>query len=152
MTRVDNTIEIAAPLDRVAAFFVPQRMPYWYGSEVETEFEVLGGASDFCAGQKIRITGKMLRKPVRLTVVVTRYAMREILEWQFRDEYGIRGTQRWLLESASPAATRVTMADEYELPSRGRFARLADRFWMRPGVARRARAYLAKLKKLAERA
>ena len=64
MTRVESTMEVAAPLDRVAAFFVPQRMPYWYGAEMDAEFEVQGGEAGFCAGQKVRITGKILRKEI----------------------------------------------------------------------------------------
>lgn len=151
MTRVETSVEIAAPGDRVAAFFVPQRMVYWYGSEMDTEFEVQGGEADFHLGQKVRISGKMLRKQITLTVVITRYAEGRQLEWQFRDEYGIRGLQCWEIAALSSEKTRVTMSDEYELPSRGRLARIADKFWMRPSVARRARAYLAKLKKLAER-
>lgn len=150
MTRVESSIEIAAPLNRVGAFFVPQRMVYWYGPEMDAEFEVQGGESDFRVGQKVRITGKVLRKQITLTVVVTRCA-EGLLEWKFRDEYGIRGLQCWEIAALSPAETRVTMCDEYELPSGGSLARIADKFWMKPSVARRARAYLTKLKKLAER-
>lgn len=152
MTRIENSIEIAAPPSRVAAFFVPQRMPYWFGSEMNAEFEVQGGDADFRNGQKVRITGKMLRNEVSLTTVVTRYTMGRVLEWQFRDEYGIRGMQRWEIAPAEGGGTRVTATDQYELPSRSRLARLADRFWMRPNASRRARAHLLKLKKIAERA
>ncbi len=151
MTRVETSIEIAAPAGRVAAFFVPQRMPYWFGAEMKSEFEVQSGESDFAVGQKVRITGKILRKEVALTVVITRYEAGGVLEWKFRDEHGIRGMQRWGL-SPSPRGTKVSATDEYQLPSQGRVARLADKFWMRPNIARRARAHLLKLKKLAERA
>jgi len=151
MTRVETSVEIAAPVDRAAAFFVPQRMVYWYGSEMDAAFEVQSGEADFRIGQKVRITGKMLRKEISLTVVITRFTEGRLLEWQFRDEYGIRGLQRWEIAALSSEKTRVAMCDEYELPSRGRFARIADKFWMKPSVARRSRAYLAKLKQLAER-
>lgn len=151
MSRVESSIEIAAPSDRVGAFFVPQRMPYWYGAEMNAEFEVQEGAADFCAGQKVRITGKVLRKEISLTVVITRYTDGRLLEWKFRDEYGVRGTQCWEILPAGAHRTRVTLCDEYALPSPGRLAKLADKFWMRPNIARRARLHLLKLKKLAER-
>ncbi len=150
MARVESRIEIAAPLSRVAAFFVPQRMVYWYGAEMDAEFEVQGGEADFRTGQKVRITGHVLRKEVTLTVVVTAYEMGRVLEWKFRDEYGVRGMQRWELE-ATEQGTRVTATDEAELPARGRLAQLADRFWMRPNIARRAKMHLQKLKKIAEK-
>lgn len=150
MTRVESSVEIAAPADRVAAFFVPQRMPYWFGAEMDAEFEVQDGESDFRAGQKVRITGRVLRREVKLTVVVTRTLDGRMLEWRFRDEYGIRGLQRWEV-TATPRGTLVRATDEFELPSRSRLARLAERFWMRPSVSRRARTHLFELKKLAER-
>ncbi len=155
MTRVEASLDVNSPLSRVAVFFVPQRMPYWYGAEMQAEFDVLGGESDFRVGQKIRVTGKILRKEVVLTVVVTRYKPGSVLEWRFRDEHGIRGLQRWEIEAVehgNDEHTQVTEINEYELPSRGRFARLTDKFWMRPSIARRTRANLLKLKKLAERA
>lgn len=154
MTAVETSLDIAAPRSRVAVFFVPQRMPYWFGPEMQAEFEVLSGESDFRVGQKIRITGKLLRKEVRLTVVITRYELGRVLEWRFRDEHGIRGLQRWELdavEHGNNEHTQVTETNQYELPSAGRFARLADKFWMRPNIARRARIHLRKLRQLAER-
>jgi hypothetical protein len=59
--------------------------------------------------------------------------------------------QRWEIVAGERGPARVTATDEYALPSRSRLARLADRFWMRPSVSRRARVYLLRLKKLAER-
>ena len=94
MSRVETSIEIAAPANRVAAFFVPQRMTYWYGTEMNAVFEVQGGEADFRAGQKVRITGRVLRKEISLTVVITRFTFGRLLEWQFRDEYGVRGLQK----------------------------------------------------------
>jgi hypothetical protein len=149
MAKLRFTVEIAAPRDRVAAFFVPQRMPYWYGADIHAEFEAQGGASEFRNGVKLRITGRAARREVSLTVVVTRYKEGCLLEWQFRDACGVRGLQCWELESTS-AGTRVVMRDEYELP--GRLGKVADKLLTRHAVARRDRLYLTKLKKLAERA
>ena len=128
MAQVNLSVEIAAPAWRVAAFFVPQRMPYWYGAEMDAEFEVAGGAADFAAGQKVRISGRVLRREVALTVVITRCEPGRILEWKFRDEYGIRGTQQWEWGKSKEGTTRVTMHDEFELPQKGRLAKLAERF------------------------
>ena len=152
MARVNLTIDIATPGWRVAAFFVPQRMPYWYGAEMDAEFEVAGGAADFAVGQKVRISGRVLRREVSLTMVITQYRPGRVLEWKFRDEYGIGGTQRWEWNESKEGTTRVTLHDEFELPQKGHLAKLAERFWMRPSVARRGRLHLAALKRLAERA
>ncbi|GEM_PF-552369 len=179
MAEVNLSVEIEAPLWRVAAFFVPQRMPYWYGAEMGSCFEVSGGQADFAVGRKVRISGRVLGRGVALTVVITRCEPGRLLEWRFRDEYGIRGAQRWELASAmrgaslperragnalggrgqasSPAEasgerTLVSLHDEFELPQKGRLARLAERYWMRPNVARRDRQHLQLLKRLAERA
>jgi len=151
MSRVESSIAIAASASRVAAFFVPQRMPYWYGAEMNAEFEVQDGASDFSLGQKVRITGKLLRKEVALTVVVTCYTFGRLLEWKFRDAYGVKGMQRWEILPEADERARVTLCDEYQLPASGRLAKLADKFWMRPNIARRAKLHLTKLKKIAER-
>ena len=156
MARLDFTIEIAAPIDRVGAFFVPQRMPYWYGVEMESCFEVQGGAADFRAGQKMHISGKLGRREVSLTAVVTEYREQRVLEWRFQDAYGVRGLQRWELEPfpipsrRDAGRTRVRLRDEYELPSR--FGRVFDWLITRHAVARRDRGDLARLKTLAERA
>lgn len=147
MARLEFTLDVAAPADRVFVFFIPQRMPYWYGYEMEMHFEVQGGAAEFQVGQKVRLTGRLGARDVSLTAVVTRYQWQRVLEWQFRDEYGVRGLQRWEVEPAA-AGTRLTMYDEYELP--GRFGRLFDALVMRWNVARRDRRWLEKLRRLAE--
>jgi len=148
MAKLAFEVVIAAPLDRVAAFFVPQRMPYWYGAEMHAEFEVQSGAADFALGQKIRITGSMAGRAVTLTAVVTAFEPGRLLEWRFTDAYGIRGLQCWQL-TADAVSTRVAMRDEYEMP--GALARFFDALVTRHTVARRDRAWLAKLKQLAER-
>jgi hypothetical protein len=148
MAKLVMQMEIAAPADRVAVFFVPQRMPYWLGGEMQAEFEMQGGAADFAVGQKVRITGRMSGKEVALTAVVTAFHPARLLEWRFTDAYGIRGLQRWELH-AHGEITCVEMRDEYEIPSA--FGRLLDRLFTRHAVARRDHAWLAKLKQLAER-
>jgi len=164
MARILEHIQIAAPVDRVAAFFVPQRMVYWYGTEMQAEFEVQDGAADFSAGQKVRITGRVASREVKLTAVVTRYVPLQTLEWRFRDEYDIRGVQRWDLESVRPArvargaaqrdadspfATRVVMLDDYTMP--GRFGKWWDRLVMHRAVRKRNRAWLDALRRVSER-
>jgi hypothetical protein len=94
------SVDIAAPRDRVFVFFVPQRMPLWYAPEMETEFEVQGGESDFRVGQKVRITGHLGKREVTLTAVVQRYDWLHALEWEFQDAYGVRGRQIWEVEDA----------------------------------------------------
>ncbi len=147
MARLESSVEIAALPDRVFVFFVPQRMPYWYGAEMDARFEVQGRAADFAVGLKVRIAGQWRGKEVTHTAVVTRYEWGRLLEWQFRDAYGVRGLQRWELEP-TPAGTRVRLRDEYELP--GRLGRIADWLLTRHAVARRDRGELARLKRLAE--
>jgi len=156
MARLEFSVDIAAPQDRVAAFFVPQRMPYWYGAEMEVSFEVQGGAADFQVGQKVRINGQLRGREVSHVAVVTRFEPGRALEWRFQDAYGVKGLQRWELESipigeggchSEPAAAgeesqgfsssptpRVRMLDEYELP--GFFGRIADTFFMRSASPR----------------
>ncbi|HEV3220083.1 MAG TPA: SRPBCC family protein [Candidatus Acidoferrales bacterium] len=152
MSVVEQTIEIAAPPNEVFVFFVPQRMPYWYGAEMDCHLEVLGGESDFGAAQKVRVSGHfkgwLAKKEVSHTAVIVRYETPDVLEWRFEDAYGVRGLERWELEP-TPSGTRVAMRSEYEMP--GRAARIADWLITRHAVARRNRDYLARLKKLAER-
>jgi len=93
-------VNIAAPRDRVFVFFVPQRMPLWYLPEMQTEFEVTGGESDFRTGQKVRITGRLGSREVSLVAVVQRYEWLRALEWDFQDAYGVRGRQIWEVEDA----------------------------------------------------
>jgi uncharacterized protein YndB with AHSA1/START domain len=152
MTIVEQTIEIAAPPNEVFVFFVPQRMPYWYGPEMECYLEVSGGEADFRVAQKVRVTGhfkgKIGAKQIAHTAVVTRYDTPRLLEWRFEDAYGVRGVERWEL-APTASGTRVTMRSEYELP--GRMGRIVDWLITRHAVARRNRGYLARLRKLAER-
>jgi uncharacterized protein YndB with AHSA1/START domain len=148
MADLSFAIEIAAPPNLVFAFFVPQRMPYWYGAEMEACFEVLGGASEFEMGLKIRITGRVGSKQVSHTAVVTGYEWGRRLEWQFQDAYGVRGLQSWEV-SASAQDSRVVMRDRYEMP--GRLGGFVDRLVTRHAVARRDRRDLERLKQLVER-
>jgi hypothetical protein len=148
MARLRFEERIVATPALVAAFFVPQRMPYWYGHEMKSEFEILGGASDFAAGQKVRIRGRLGAREVTLTAVVTSHEFGRTLEWQFQDQYGVKGKQSWEI-AAQDDATLVRMHDDYEMP--GRFARIVDALLTRHAVARRDRAWLARLARLAER-
>lgn len=148
MADLEFEIQIAAPPNLVAAFFIPQRMPYWYGAEMQCVFEMQSGAADFEAGQKIRITGRAGRREVSLTIVVMRYEWGRSLEWRFQDAYGVRGVQSWEL-SAAEQGTRVRMRDCYDLP--GRFGRVFDWLLTRRAVAQRDRAWLARLQRLVER-
>jgi hypothetical protein len=148
MALVELSIEIAATPNEVFLFLVPQRMIYWYASEMAAEFEVSGGASDFAVSQKVRITGKLGKKEISHTAVITRYEWLRVLEWQFDDAYGVRGLERWQLDP-SATGTHVTMRSEYEMP--GRFGRAVDWLITRHAVTRRNREYLARLKKFAER-
>jgi hypothetical protein len=147
MAALEIVTEISAPPNLVSAFFVPQRMPYWYGADMESCFEVAGGACDFAAGQKVRISGTLGAREVTLTVVIVRYDHGKFLEWRFQDAYGVRGVQSWEI-AASAAGTRVTMRDRYEMP--GRIGRMFDWLLTRHTVARRDRDYLARLKRLVE--
>jgi uncharacterized protein YndB with AHSA1/START domain len=147
MAALEIVTEISAPPNLVFAFFVPQRMPYWYGAEMESCFEVAGGAADFAAGQKVRISGKLGARRVTLTVVIVRYDCGRFLEWRFQDAYGVRGVQSWEV-AASAAGTCVTMRDRYEMP--GRIGRILDWLLTRHAAARRDRDYLARLKRLVE--
>lgn len=148
MARLEFSQRISATAALVSAFFVPQRMPYWYAYEMKAEFEILGGASDFAAGQKVRIVGRLGTREVALTTVVTRYEFGRALEWQFQDQYGVKGKQSWEIAPQNESAV-VHMHDEYEMP--GRIARIADALLTRHAVARRDRGWLARLARLAER-
>jgi len=152
MTIVEQSIEIAAPPNEVFVFFVPQRMPYWYGAEMECQLEVSGSEADFRLAQKVRVSwhlkGFLGGKKIAHTAVVTGYESPRILEWRFEDRYGVRGTEHWELKP-TPAGTRVTMRSEYSMP--GIIARIVDQLFTRHAVARRNREYLARLRKLAER-
>jgi hypothetical protein len=123
-------------------------MPLWYGTEMNSHFEVQGGAPDFAVGQKVQITGKLGTREVSLTVVITAYRWEKLLEWQFQDSYGVRGLQRWELESTA-SGTRLQMRDSYQMP--GLSGRLIDAAFTRFAVAQRDRSWLDRLQRLAER-
>ena len=148
MAELSFRIEIDAPADRVAAFFVPQRMAYWYGYDIEAQFEIAHDAPEFHVGQKVRIIGRVIGKEFSLTTVVMRYEPGRVLEWRFKDAYDVRGMQVWDIEPAGKK-TGVFMRDVYTFP--GRLGRFFDAILMRYGVARRDLRWLARLKKLAER-
>jgi polyketide cyclase/dehydrase/lipid transport protein len=152
MAKLDSTIEIAASPADVFVFFVPQRMAYWYGKEMDGEIDVHCGAPEFCLSQAVRITGKLGKKEVAHTAVITRYEWGRLLEWRFEDSYGVRGLERWEIQAANGpgSGTHVHMRSEYELP--GKLGRAVDWVFTRHAVARRNYEYLARLKKLAERA
>ena len=152
-------VEIAAPRDRVFVFFVPQRMPLWYAPEMDTQFEVSGGESDFRVGQKVRISGRLSGREVSLVAVVQRYEWLRALEWDFQDAYGVRGRQIWEVEdlpgiggagkAPGPVrTTRVAMHEWYKFP--GRLGRWLDPILMRPSIRARDRRMLERLKRLAE--
>ena len=148
MAYVELATQISTTPNEIFVFFVPQRMPLWYGTEMDAHFEVQGGASDFAVGQKVRITGKLRSYDVALTVVITAYEWEHHLEWQFQDSYGVRGMQRWDLQPLA-GATKVIMRDEYVMPST--FGKIFDRLVTRRAVELRDRAWLDRLKRFAER-
>ena len=151
-------IELRQPISatprHVFAFFVPQRMPYWYGPEMESCFELLDGASDFALGQKVRISGNVGGRSVSHTAVVTGFYPGSLLEWRFQDAHGVRGVERWQLEGVwagsvgLPEHTLVHFLGQYEFP--GRLGRLLDRLVTRRAVARRSGDYLLRLAALVE--
>jgi hypothetical protein len=141
-------VDMAASPNLVFAIFVPQRMPHWYGTEMNSHFEVQGGASEFQAGQKVRISGTVRGREVALTVVIVEYEWLRVLDWRFQDSYGVRGMQRWEV-APSGAGTRLCMMDRYEMP--GRWGRLVDWILTRHAVDRRDRDSLARLRRLVER-
>jgi hypothetical protein len=148
MADLTFSLSIAAAPNEVFVFFVPQRMPLWYGTEMDARFEVQGGAPDFAAGQKVRITGRLRQYEMTLTVVITAYEWERLLEWRFQDSYGVRGKQRWELQGIA-GKTQLTMRDSYQMPSA--FGRLFDKIFTRFAVTQRDRAWLARLQQLAER-
>jgi len=147
MANLEFVREFAVPPKEIFVFFVPQRMPLWYGTEMNSCFEVQGGAYDFATGQKVRITGRLSAREVTLTVVIAAYEWERLLEWQFQDSYGVRGKQRWELQKTG-STTKVTMRDQYKMP--GRTGKIVDRFFARYGVAARDRSWLDRLQRLAE--
>ena len=154
MTRIETSVQIAAPAELVFAFFVPQRMPYWYGADMQACFEVQDGASDFAVAQKVQITGNLGKREVSHTAVVTALQQAHLFEWRFRDRYGVVGLERWELErldalsSQRPQKTVVRMRSDYKMP--GLLGKAMDWLVTRHAVARRNENYLARLKRYAE--
>jgi uncharacterized protein YndB with AHSA1/START domain len=156
MGKIELSQHIAAPPRHVFAFFVPQRMPYWYGAEMGSCFEVQDGAADFALGLKVRISGSLAGHTVSHTAVVTGFEPGRLLEWRFQDAYGVRGLERWTLTDvtadpgdAAPPQTLVSFVSQYELP--GRLGRLLDFVWTRRALVRRSSDYLRRLARLVER-
>jgi uncharacterized membrane protein len=154
MARIETTMQIAAPPDVIFAFFVPQRMPYWYGAEMQACFTVQDGAADFSVAQKVQITGNLGKREVSHTAVVTALQQARLFEWRFKDRYGVVGLERWELErvdapaSQHPLKTVVRMRSEYTMP--GVLGKAMDWLITRHAVARRNENYLARLKRYAE--
>ena len=72
MATLQITEAIAVPPEHVYVFFVPQRMPYWYGVEMDSRFEMMMGcASDFFVGSRFRISGRVGNKEVSQNARVT---------------------------------------------------------------------------------
>jgi hypothetical protein len=148
MAHLEFSRDFSVAPNEIFVFFVPQRMPLWYGVEMNAHFEVQGGAPDFAIGQKVRITGDLGQWPVTLTAVVTAYQWERLLEWQFQDSYGVRGLQRWELESL-PSGARLRLRDSYRMP--GLTGRILDAIFTRFAVSKRDNAWLDRLQHLAER-
>ena len=154
MARIETSVQIKASAEVVFAFFVPQRMPYWYGADMQSCLEVQDGAADFAVAQKVRITGKLGKREVSHTAVVTGLQQARLFEWRFRDRFGVQGMERWELEkvgdsSSQPAAkTVVRMRSDYAMP--GLLGKAMDWLVTRHAVARRNQEYLARLKRYAE--
>jgi hypothetical protein len=154
MARIETSVRIAAAPEVVFAFFVPQRMPYWYGADMQAFFEVQDGASDFAVAQKVHIAGNMGKRGVSHTAVVTALRQARVFEWRFSDRYGVKGLERWELEqvgataSKSAPATSVRMVSDYTMP--GLVGKAMDWLLTRHAVARRNANYLARLKRYAE--
>jgi uncharacterized membrane protein len=154
MARIETSVQIAASAEVVFAFFVPQRMPYWYGADMQAFFEVWDGASDFAVAQKVHITGILGKREVSHTAVVTALQQARLFEWRFRDRYGVVGLERWELERLDapspqrPPKTVVRMRSDYTMP--GLVGKTMDWLMTRHAVARRNENYLARLKRYAE--
>src|SRR5579863_8576769 len=141
MARIETSVQIAAPAEVVFAFFVPQRMPYWYGADMQASLAVQEGAADFAVAQKVRITGNLGKREVSHTAVVTALQQARLFEWRFSDRYGVKGTERWELEQIGAAAaksapaTNVRMVSDYIMP--GLVGKAMDWLLTRHAVARR---------------
>lgn len=150
-THIETQIEVGVTPRQLFGYFVPQRIGYWYGPETRTEFEVSDGAPEFAVAQKVRISGRIARREVSHTAVITECQWGSVLEWRFEDRSGLRGTERWDFESIEingAPGTLLRMRCDYQMT--GIVARAANWLLTRHAVARRNRAYLKRLKKLAE--
>jgi uncharacterized protein YndB with AHSA1/START domain len=153
MARIETTVQIAASPELVFAFFVPQRMAYWYGADMRACLEVQGGAADFAVAQKVRVSGQLGAREVSHTAVVTALQPAHLFEWRFRDRYGIEGLERWEFERISGRKensinTVVRMRSVYAMP--GFVGKAMDWLVTRHAVARRNQDYLERLKRYAE--
>jgi len=154
MARIETSVQIAAPAELIYAFFVPQRMAYWYGADMEACFEVQGGAPDFAVSQKVRVSGHLGKRDVSHTAVVTAVQQARLFEWRFEDRYGVKGLERWELASSGDASsqgaqkTTVQMLSAYTMP--GMIGQVMDWLVTRHAVARRNLDYLTRLKRYAE--
>src|SRR5579863_1301731 len=152
MTRIVLSQIVAAPPEDVFVFFVPQRMPHWYGPEMQSSFETQGCGSDFRAGSRVCICGKMANRTFSHTAVVTAFERPRIFEWRFEDAYGVQGSERWELQplpNSNGPKTMIRFTDEYKVP--GPSGRIIDWLLTRHALARRNRDYLDRLARLAER-
>jgi uncharacterized membrane protein len=154
MARIETSVRIAAPAELVFAFFVPQRMPYWYGADMDMCLEVQCGAPDFAVAQKVRVTGHLGKREVSHTAVVTAMQQARLFEWRFEDRYGVKGLERWEIEPINSASsdtareTIVRMRSAYTMP--GLLGKAMDWLLTRHAVARRNQDHLARLKRYAE--
>jgi len=149
MARVELNRQIAVSPEHLFAFFVPQRMPYWYGAEMQSCFEVQDGAAEFSVGLKVRISGQLGNQAVSHTAVVTAFEYARLLEWRFRDSFGVRGLERWQFErDRAVDSTKLRFLSDYEMP--GKLGRVMDVLWTRRAVTQRNRDYLDRLSRLAE--
>jgi hypothetical protein len=152
MSRIVLTQIVAAPPEDIFVFFVPQRMPHWYGPEMRSSFEAQGCGSEFRAGSKVRISGTLAKRTFSHTAMVTAFEKGRLFEWRFEDTFGVRGSERWdaeRLENSSGTRTMIRFTNEYEIP--GRIGRAIDWLLTRHALARRNRDYLDHLARLAER-
>jgi uncharacterized protein YndB with AHSA1/START domain len=143
---------VAAPPEDVFVFFVPQRMPYWYGPEMRSSFETQGCRSEFRAGTQVHISAELAKRSFAHTAVVTAFERPHLFEWRFEDAYGVRGSERWEIErveNGSALRTIVRFTNEYEIP--GRVGQVIDWLLTRHALASRNRGYLQRLARLAER-
>ena len=152
MSRIVLTQIVAAPPEDIFVFFVPQRMPHWYGPEMRSSFKIQRGESEFRAGSKVHISGTLAKRTFSHTALVTAFEKGRLFEWRFEDAYGVRGSERWemeRLENSPGARTMIRFTNDYAIP--GRMGRVIDWLLTRHALARRNRDYLDRLARLAER-